>query len=355
MVLTVSASLGTPDVFIVGGGPAGLATAIAARRRGLAVTVSDAALPPIDKACGEGIMPDGLAAARAIGVSFDGAPARAFRGIRFRDGERTVEAPFPHGCGLAMRRTVLHQILLDHASQAGVRLQWGGSISRLDEIRARWIVGADGGNSQVRRWAGLDACRRDAKRFGFRRHFDTAPWSDFVEIVWGERFQLYLTPVAAQEMCVALISADPKLRLEEAIARIPGLARRLGQPAGPIRGGITASRQLRSVCSRNVALAGDASGSVDAVTGEGICLAFRQAEALAGALAAGDLSLYAAAHRRLARRPQAMADLMLLLDRSARLRHAAIRVLAAHPGWFARMLALHVGHAAELERAHVVA
>ena len=54
------------DVFVIGGGPAGLAAAIAARRRGLDVTVADCSVPPIDKACGEGIMPDGLAATKMI-------------------------------------------------------------------------------------------------------------------------------------------------------------------------------------------------------------------------------------------------------------------------------------------------
>ena len=45
------------DVLVIGGGPAGLATAIAARMKGFDVTVVDGAKPPIDKACGEGLMP----------------------------------------------------------------------------------------------------------------------------------------------------------------------------------------------------------------------------------------------------------------------------------------------------------
>ena len=48
------------DVFVVGGGPAGLGCAIAARQHGLRVIVADSAQPPIDKACGEGLMPDSL-------------------------------------------------------------------------------------------------------------------------------------------------------------------------------------------------------------------------------------------------------------------------------------------------------
>src|ERR1022692_2180287 len=65
------------DLFVIGGGPAGLAAAIAARLKGLNVTLADGARPPIDKACGEGLMPDGLAALRSLGVKWD-SPSAAF-------------------------------------------------------------------------------------------------------------------------------------------------------------------------------------------------------------------------------------------------------------------------------------
>ena len=50
------------DVVVIGGGPVGLATAIAARGHGLSVRVIDRQRPPIDKACGEGLMPAGVRA-----------------------------------------------------------------------------------------------------------------------------------------------------------------------------------------------------------------------------------------------------------------------------------------------------
>ena len=159
------------------------------------------------------------------------------------------------------------------------------------------------------------------------------------------RCQLYVTPVAASEVCVVLISRDHHLRLEDALPRFPEVERRLAA-AGPSnlqRGGVTASRRLKAVYRGNVALVGDASGSVDAITGEGLCLLFQQAVALAAALEAGDLSLYQAAHRRIGRRPEWMADLMLLLDRHGGLRSRAIRAFAARPRLFAGMLAMHVG------------
>ena len=85
------------DVFVVGGGPSGLATAIAARQRGLSVIVADGARPPIDKACGEGLMPDGVEALRRIGVTIPESLAQPFRGIRFVNGHQKAQAEFPSG------------------------------------------------------------------------------------------------------------------------------------------------------------------------------------------------------------------------------------------------------------------
>ncbi len=109
------------------------------------------------------------------------------------------------------------------------------------------------------------------------------------------------------------------------------------------RGGISATRRLWVVTQGSVALVGDASGSVDAITGEGLGLAFRQASALADALVAGNLDFYETAHRRLMRRPTFMADLLMLLDGRPNLQYRALHYLARHPLVFRSLLALHVG------------
>jgi flavin-dependent dehydrogenase len=88
---------------------------------------------------------------------------------------------------------------------------------------------------------------------------------------------------------------------------------------------------------------GDASGTVDAITGEGLCLAFRQSLALAEALEAGDLSLYQKAHARLSRRPLWMARLMLTMDGRPWLQRRALETLASRPELFGKLLAAHVG------------
>jgi flavin-dependent dehydrogenase len=335
------------DVFVIGGGPIGLAAAIAARRKGFSVTLADALEPPIDKACGEGVMPDGLAAAARLGVEFPDRDSFAFRGIRFHGAGVSVKADFPNGPGRGVRRTTLHRALVGQAESCGVQLQWGRSITGLENIGAKWIVGADGTGSRVRTWAGLNSCLRDTRRYGFRRHFRIAPWTDYVEIYWGDGCQIYVTPVASDEVGVALISRDPKLRVREALAQFPALAEKFNgvTESSTERGALTASRRLRRVTKGNVALIGDASGSVDAVSGEGLCLGFHQALALADAMERRDLGFYESAHRRLAVRPRFMADFMLTMDRWRWLRKRALPALAAHPDLFGGLLAMHVGAA----------
>lgn len=325
----------------------GLATAIAARRKGFRVALADGAGPCIDKACGEGLLPDGVAAAAELGLRLPQGESFALRGIRFYGEGVSVAAEFPGGAGRGVRRTTLHQALVQEAERRGVDLRWNQPIASLADVSARWIVGADGIGSRVRTWAGLNNFVHDKRRYGFRLHFRIAPWTDYVEIYWGDGCQIYVTPVAPGEVGLALLSRDPNLRVREALRRFPALQSRLdGIPQSSTeRGSLTASRKLRHVSRGNVALAGDASGSVDAITGEGLCLGFRQARALADALEQDDLTLYAAAHRRLSRRPGFMADFMLTLDRSSWLRGRALPALASHPDLFAGLLAMHVGAA----------
>src|SRR6185437_2485121 len=116
------------EVFVLGGGPAGLAAALAARGVGLEVAVADCSHPPIDKACGEGIMPDGLSALEQLGISLDRSQGASFKGIHFISGEQEVAATFTRGEGLGVRRTYLHQTLVDAADRAGIRMLWNSRV-----------------------------------------------------------------------------------------------------------------------------------------------------------------------------------------------------------------------------------
>jgi flavin-dependent dehydrogenase len=338
------------EVLIVGGGPAGLAAAIALRRAGLDVTVADAAQPPIDKACGEGILPQGVAALGELGIELGLGNAAQFRGIRFLQPGISASACFSAGFGYGIRRTTLHHLLVDRAAKLGVSLCWGARVQGIGggvasicglRVRYRWLIGADGQKSQIRDWIGLGDGQRVRRRFGFRRHFEAEPWSEFVDVHWSDCGQLYVSPVGANEVCVAFITGDPRLRFRDAFALFPDVAHRLKRPTSRELGAVTATRGLRSVCVGNCALIGEASGSVDAVTGEGLSMAFRQALALAEALRTNDIQSYQRSHRRIARVPRVMAHLLLLMDRHPALRQRVLRTFSAKPVLFERMLAIH--------------
>jgi flavin-dependent dehydrogenase len=340
------------DVVILGGGPAGLAAGLALRAKGIECMVVDALAPPIDKGCGEGLMPDALECLRGLGVEIGEADGHPFKGIRFANSRDSVTAEFPNGVGFGVRRTHLHQRMADRAETAGVKLMWrskatlqpgGGLLVNGVETKYQWLVGADGSASQVRRWAGLGAERAFSQRFGFRRHYRIAPWSEFVEVHWGAAGQIYVTPVGKDCVCVALVTR--RSRVESFFEGFPEVARRLeGAPMVAMqRGAVSATRKLKRVAKGPVALLGDASGSADAITGEGLALSFRQAVALASSIEGGGLEEYAQAHRAIGRLPHAMAKLMLTMDRWPWLERRGMRALASETPFFQELLAVHMG------------
>ena len=346
--------LRSTDVFVIGGGPAGLAAAIAARRRGFNVIVADRARGPIDKACGEGLMPDGLDALQELGVSLAECETGRFRGIKFVGPEGSVHADFPRGEGIGIRRLLLHQALHSHAENLGVKTWWGVRVTNAGDgvvvadgkaIRCRWVIGADGQNSQTRGWANLSRCVSFDRRIGMRQHFKVKPWSELVEIHWAKEGQAYVTPISAHEICIALISKRRFQSFDSGLTHFPELLQHLEEAprtSNP-KGAVTIYRHLRSVVHGNVALIGEASGSVDAITGEGLAMAFRQALALSSALAKGDPAQYQAAHRKIAKLPEFMSNAMLLMDKCSWLSSRALRALDRKPSLFEKMLSIHVG------------
>lgn len=283
------------DVLVVGGGPVGLAAAIEARMAGLSALVVEPRPTPVDKACGEGLMPGAVAALDRLGASAEG---RTIAGIAYVRDELRAEHRFAGSPGRGVRRTVLHAALADRASALGVErlvaritdLRQDGAGVTAAGLRARWLLGCDGLHSTVRRLAGLESGAgartgashrsRRRRRYGVRRHYRLAPWTDLVEVHWGPRAEAYVTPVGADLVGVALLGAAP-LDVDAALAAMPALAARLGDApvdaadrgAGPLR------QRTRARTRGRVLLVGDASGYVDALTGEGLRLGFAQARA----------------------------------------------------------------------------
>ncbi|WP_454048604.1 NAD(P)/FAD-dependent oxidoreductase [Cellulomonas sp. Marseille-Q8402] len=278
------------DVLVAGGGPVGLAAAIEARLAGLSVLVLEPRAGTVDKACGEGLMPGAVAALGRLGIDPAGHP---IAGIAYVRDHRRAEHRFAGPPGRGVRRTVLHAALGARADELGVERRTGRVTDLAQDadgvtaggVRARWLLGCDGLHSTVRRLTGLEVAPRartptryGVRRYGVRRHYRVAPWTDLVEVHWGRRTEAYVTPVGPDLVGVALLGPAP-IDVDAELAGMPALADRLaGAPvdaadrgAGPLR------QRTRARTAGHVLLVGDASGYVDALTGEGLRLGFAQA------------------------------------------------------------------------------
>jgi flavin-dependent dehydrogenase len=329
------------QVLIAGGGPVGLAASIEARLAGLDVTVAEPRDGPIDKACGEGLMPGALPELARLGVDPAGMP---IAGIAYSDGRRRVEHRFDGGPGRGVRRTELHRALRARADDLGVRFHEG----RIDAVhqragfveavglRADWLLGADGLHSAVAREVGLALpTPRARRRFGQRRHYAIAPWSEFVEVLWTPAGEIYLTPVGDDTVGVALLARRGE-HFDDALAASPELAARLrgAAPASDLRGAGPLRQRTKGRVAGRVLLVGDASGYVDALTGEGLRIGFAQARAAVAALVHGDPNAYEAAWERETRDFRRLTGGLVRLAASP-LRGAVVPVASRLPGVFA--------------------
>jgi flavin-dependent dehydrogenase len=273
------------DLLVAGGGPAGLATCIYGANAGLEVVVVERRPGTLDKACGEGMMPHTVAHLARLGA----APAGVtLGGISYIWGHHRVDATFRSGVGRGVRRTVLHAGLRGAAEAAGVRFVQAdiGEISQDADavygagLKARYLAAADGLHSPIRAALGLARPCAQRRRWGIRRHIQLAPWSDRVEVHWAPGGEAYVTPVSQDCVGIAVLSAS-RASFDRHLAEFPALADRVrgcsygrDRAAGPLRQG------ARHRAAGRVLLVGDAAGYIDALTGEGIGLAFSGAEAL---------------------------------------------------------------------------
>lgn len=340
------------DVAIVGGGPAGLATAINLKQYEKRVAVFDRQTPPIDKPCGEGLMPKGVEELQKLGINPQDSWARPFRGVRYIDGDTELQGSFLAGSGRGVRRTALHRRLLERARQTDVDLHWGTSVEGIRDheletsngsTRSHWIVGADGLHSRVRRWCNLEETNHRSDRFGFVRHYFREPWSEYVEVYWDPEYEAYVTPLGDEEIGVALLAEDQDPPFDRALESFPRLSEKLTgadestheQGWGPLY------QTVSGVRAEHVFLVGDAAGYRDAITGEGLSIAFKQARVLAEALAKNQPEQYESTFRSVVRIPNSIIESLLWLRQYPHLRRRLMKVISGESQVFSFLLTVN--------------
>jgi geranylgeranyl reductase family protein len=301
------------DLVIVGGGPAGSATAIALARLDPKLAsrtlILDRAAFPRDKTCAGGLIPHTLSVLRELGLEL-GVPSVRVDHARIDVAGERIDVD-SQGCCWVIRRREFDAMLLQAARGHGVEVRESvrlngarrdGAHVVLDtdagEIRTRAVVGADGSGSLVRRalvsaeegWVAravmCDVPIRGAAaparyEFDFRAVPDGLAgyaWS-FPCLIEGEpHWNVGVYSLARR-------GEGGRLgRLLDERAQAPDVPRK----AHPIR----LYRNRQALSAPGVLLAGDAAG-VDPLLGEGISFALQfgqlAARALADGFATGDL------------------------------------------------------------------
>ena len=335
------------DLLVVGGGPVGLGTALLAAQAGLSVTVIEQRRDPVDKACGEGLMPGAVRAFADLGVA---PPGRDICGIRYLDasGRRAAQARFRDGVGRGVRRTALHDALTAAAAGAGIpriTARVDGISQCADRVEAAGVVGrylaaADGLHSTVSRQYALDQPARVRPRFGLRRHYARTPWTDFVEVHWAAGAEAYVTPVADGLVGVAVLTDRRGRSLDDWLTEFTLLRERLAgaPPASAARGAGPLERNLARRVVGRVLLVGDAAGYVDALTGEGIGVGLASARRLVAAVQADRPQDYELAWRQASRRCRVLTRGVLYAAQRRRLRAAVVPAASAAPPLFRRLV-----------------
>lgn len=328
---------------MVGGGPAGSATALLLARAGHSVLLLDKARFPRHKACSEYINAGGVAALDELGVLSEviGAGAHRLTEMRIHSpegGQFTAQfdraGPGRHALGLSRYR--LDAILLEAARSAGVtvmeraharnvqlqpgafataEISSGGTVNR---FRAPLIVGADGHHSCVTRSLGLEQTRRWPRRVGLVAHYREVADNDH----GGDMYVISdgyagLAPLEDGKTNIAVVLPEALVErrpgsieelFEQRLELVPELSRRLDGAVriGKVRGIGRLGHRVRQPAGDGYLLVGDAAAFLDPFTGDGIYEALRgallAAPVISRALASGDVSEHALAPYRRERR-----------------------------------------------------
>lgn len=326
------------DLLVVGGGPGGSAAAYWAARAGLDVVVVEKKTFPRDKTCGDGLTPRAVTQLAAMGLEerIAGAHHR-HDGLRTIAHGRTLELHWPDhpehpSYGYVVRRRDLDTMVAEHAQAAGAKVLQGTEATQpilecgllrgaevrdvasnaKSEIRASWVIIADGANSRFGRALGCSRERSWPQGMAIRTYFEsplsTDPWIESALDVrdrQGNSLPGYgwIFPLGDGTINVGIgllstfrdyKSVNTSHLMEEWAHAVPehwGI-----DPTAPLQdatgGRLPMAGSVDPKLGPNWVVIGDAAGSINPFNGEGIDYAYetgrKAAELIAAANAARD-------------------------------------------------------------------
>lgn len=274
-------------IAIVGAGPTGCSLAIMLASKNHDIHLFDKNSFPIDKVCGEGIMPKGAEILEDIGVYqyLDPKEMSFFNEIINHDNAE-ISSGSLNKKALGVRRLNLSQAFYKRIKDfKNIRLHEQVKITSLSQLTEfHYIIGADGIHSKIRKLLKIDSFQPSLKRCGARIHFQEKLHQDKVEVHWNQGIEAYITPVGPELTELAFIwntdlhSPQQEGLYQGLINHFPELKTRFPLYEGKINSYGPFPRASEEIYKDNIFLLGDALCFIDGITGEGISLGLEQAE-----------------------------------------------------------------------------
>lgn len=298
------------DVIVVGAGPAGSVAARFAAEQGASVLLLERDREPgIPVRCAEGVSHNGIIPFIEIDSRWI---ASTINVARLQSPDGNVAFMYNNGVGYVLERRIFDAALAEKACNSGVHLLTKADATGLlfdqgkiagvkfshqgieNTVKCRIVIGADGVESRVGRWAGLktavrlediDTCVQYTLA-GIQIQADTC------EFYFGNKIApggyIWVFPKASDKANVGIgvsghrtQNKGPKEYLDDFVQqRFPQ-----GQAVYTVYGGVPTAATLREIVTDNLMLVGDAARQVNPITGGGIVQAMIAAS-LAGKVAA---------------------------------------------------------------------